>query len=177
MVSLKGESVFLRALEPEDLDFLYRIENDTSVWEISGTQKPYSKSTLKKYLKNTHLDIYEVKQLRLCMCMLSGDLIGLIDLFDFDPKNLRAGVGLIVIDEKNRNQGFGREALQLVCNYAFEQLHLHQVFANILEDNQASIHLFENEGFERAGSKKDWIRTESGFKSEVLYQKINREQS
>lgn len=172
MVNLKGERVFLRALEPEDLDFLYKIENDTAIWEISGTQKPYSKSTLKKYLKNSHLDIYEIKQLRLCICRTSGESIGLIDLFDFDPKNKRVGVGLIVANEKNRNQGFGKEALGLVCAYALSHLDVHQVYANILEDNQASIHLFEGEGFQKVGAKKDWIRTGSGFKNEILYQKI-----
>ena len=43
MLNLKGEQVYLRALEPTDLDFLYKLENDTSVWEVSGTLKPYSK--------------------------------------------------------------------------------------------------------------------------------------
>lgn len=175
MSDLRGKSIFLRALEPEDLEFLYRLENDPEIWEISGTQKPYSKSTLKKYLKNTHLDIYEIKQLRLCICKIeSGELIGLIDLFDFDPRNRRAGVGLVIAEKMNRNQGLGRDALSVLCAYAFGHLNLHQLYANILEDNLPSIHLFEQEGFKLVGSKKDWIRTGTGFKNEVLFQKINR---
>ena len=67
MESLKGGHVILRALEPEDLEFLYQIENDTNIWEISGTVKPYSRKTLQRYLENAHLDIYEAKQLRLCI--------------------------------------------------------------------------------------------------------------
>ena len=175
MLDLTGKSIFLRALEPEDLEFLYRLENDPEVWEISGTQKPYSKSTLKKYLKNAHLDIYEIKQLRLCICKIKGgELIGLIDLFDFDPKNRRAGVGLVIAEKANRNQGLGRDALSVLCDYAFGHLNLHQLYANILEDNLPSIHLFKQEGFKLVGSKEDWIRTGNGFKNEVLFQKINR---
>lgn len=172
MVTLKGKSIFLRALEPEDLEFLYSIENDTSIWEISGTQKPYSKATLKRYLKNAHLDIYEMKQLRLCICKLNGEVAGLIDLFDFDPKNRRVGIGIVVAEEGDRNKGLGKEALKLLCEYVFAYLNLHQIYANILEDNLTSIHLFEKEGFEKVGSKKDWILSESGFKSEILYQKL-----
>ncbi|NKI32579.1 GNAT family N-acetyltransferase [Croceivirga thetidis] len=174
MVNLNGQKIFLRALEPADLDFLYKIENDTAIWEISGTQKPYSKSTLKKYLKNAHLDIYEIKQLRLCICKKTGESVGFIDLFDFDPNNKRVGVGLIVADEEHRNKGFGKEALGLICEFALGHLDVHQVYANILEENKASIHLFESEGFARVGTKKDWIRAGSGFKNEILYQKIKK---
>lgn len=43
MITLKGESVYLRALEPEDLEFIYTIENDQNIWEVSNTQTPYSR--------------------------------------------------------------------------------------------------------------------------------------
>ena len=68
MLKLQGENIFLRALEPEDLDFLYELENNGDVWEISGTTAPYSKFILRQYLENAHKDIFEAKQLRLCIC-------------------------------------------------------------------------------------------------------------
>ena len=88
---LKGKNIYLRALEPEDLDFLFVIENDKNLWEVSGTQIPFSRFILKQYLEQTHLDIYQAKQLRLVVSKNSEDLpIGLIDLFDFDPQHKRA---------------------------------------------------------------------------------------
>ncbi|NDV44024.1 GNAT family N-acetyltransferase [Flagellimonas sediminis] len=177
MLKLRGDKVVLRALEPSDLDFLYQLENDTSIWEISGTLKPYSKKVLQLYLENAHRDIYEVKQLRLCVCDLEGECIGLIDLFDFDPKNQRAGIGIVIAHPEDRNKGVGAEALSLLCKYAFSVLDLHQLFVNILENNQSSIHLFEKMGFERIGVKKEWIRTSSGFKNEIMFQKINSNES
>lgn len=171
-MNLKGEDIYLRAIEPTDLDFLYQLENNTAIWEISGTITPYSKAVLEFYLENAHRDIYDVKQLRLCICSNENQLLGLIDIFDFDPKHKRAGLGLIVLDKKERNKGVGSEAIRLCCEYMFGTLDLHQVFANILEDNSASIHLFEKLGFERVGIKKDWIFSESKYKNEILYQKI-----
>ncbi|NNG11084.1 MAG: GNAT family N-acetyltransferase, partial [Arenibacter sp.] len=102
MLHLKGRNILLRALEPEDLDFLYQLENNPGIWEISGTTTPYSRHVLNLYLENAHKDIYEVKQLRLCICNLEGAVIGLIDLFDFDPKNLRVGMGIIISHESQR---------------------------------------------------------------------------
>jgi len=172
MLKLAGDTIYLRALEPEDLEFLYELENNTEIWEISNTITPYSKHVLKLYLENAHRDIYEVKQLRLCICNKEHKVVGLIDLFDFDPKNHRAGLGIVVLDEKERNKGVGAEAISIIIDYAFSTLELRQLFANVIEDNHASVHLFKKLGFQEIGIKKDWIFSDSGYKNEILFQKI-----
>ena len=174
MITLKGTNIYLRALEPEDLEFIYAIENNESVWEVSNTQTPYSRFLIRQYLENVHQDIYEAKQLRLAICLYDTfHAIGLIDLFDFDPKNNRAGVGIVISNEANRNSGIGSEALQLVINYAFNQLQLHQLYANIGSNNEISLQLFTKFGFQIIGTKKDWIKVNNVFKDEILFQLIN----
>ncbi|AXG70910.1 spermidine N(1)-acetyltransferase [Kordia sp. SMS9] len=173
MLTLTGEKLYLRALEPEDLDFIYDIENDESIWEISATQTPYSRFLIKQYLENAHQDIYEAKQLRLVMVSNKKESIGLIDLFEFDPKNKRVGVGLLIAKNEFRHKGYGKEALEMVCKYAFKHLQVHQLFANIGEENEASIHLFESIGFQKIGVKKDWNYVNGAYKNELLYQKLS----
>lgn len=174
MITLKGTNIYLRALEPEDLEFVYAIENNESVWEVSNTQTPYSRFLIKQYLENAHQDIYEAKQLRLAICLNnSQEAIGLIDLFDFDPKNNRAGVGLVIADLASRNKGIGSEALELVINYSFQQLQLHQLYANIGSDNEISLQLFTKFGFQKIGIKKDWNKINNSYEDEILYQLIN----
>jgi diamine N-acetyltransferase len=173
IMTLKGQNIHLRALEPEDLEFLYEIENNESIWEVSNTQTPYSKWVLKNYLENAHLDIYEAKQLRLIIVFSkTNERVGCIDLFDFDAKNSRAGIG-IIISENFRNQGIGKETLQLITNYAFTHLNLHQLFANITTKNEASLLLFSNFGFQKIGIKKDWTKINGTYVDEVLFQFIN----
>jgi len=104
----------------------------------------------------------------------SADAIGLIDLFDFDPKNKRAGVGIIIQDENDRHSGYGKEALGLVIGYAFNQLQLHQLYANISTENSASLTLFTTFGFEKIGVKKDWNFTRNRFHDEALFQLIKK---
>ncbi|WP_294825030.1 GNAT family protein [uncultured Flavobacterium sp.] len=173
MVTLTGNTLYLRALEPEDLEFIYRLENNESVWEVSNTQTPYSKFLIRQYLENAHQDIYEAKQLRLAICKKENfEAIGLIDIFDFDPVNQRAGVGIIIEDASNRNSGVGKEALGLLIEYTFRKLQLHQLYANIDPANVASISLFANFGFQLTGVKKDWVRRENSYHDEALYQLI-----
>ncbi|MBL86163.1 MAG: GNAT family N-acetyltransferase [Winogradskyella sp.] len=173
MVSLKGEHIFLRALEPEDLDFIYEIENDTSLWVLSDTQTPYSRFLIKQYLENAQQDIFEAKQLRLVICTLEGLAIGLIDVFDFDVKNKRAGIGILIKDQANRYKGYGKEALNLLVDYCFKTLHMHQVYANIAESNETSLRLFENTGFKKIGLKEDWSFDGQKFSNEYMLQRIN----
>jgi diamine N-acetyltransferase len=173
MITLKGEHVFLRALEPEDLEFIHDIENDESIWEISNTQTPYSKFLIKQYLENAHKDIYEAKQLRLVISNFNNKTLGLIDIFDFDFKNKRAGIGILINEANNRNKGYGHEALKLLIDYSFSHLNLHQLYCNISEDNIVSLKLFKAEGFNTIGLKKDWSFVEGTYKNEYTLQLIN----
>ncbi|MBU2930070.1 GNAT family N-acetyltransferase [Winogradskyella psychrotolerans] len=173
MVSLKGNHIYLRALEPEDLDFVFTIENDTSLWELSDTQTPYSRFLIKQYLENAQQDIFEAKQLRLAICDTDDETVGLIDVFDFDIKNKRAGIGILIQNTENRHRGYGKEALDLLVNYCFKTLHLHQVYANISESNLASLGLFESNGFQKIGLKKDWSFDGETYTNEYILQRIN----
>lgn len=172
-MTLEGEHIYLRALEPTDLDFLYTVENDESVWEVSNTTTPYSKFVLKQYLDNAHRDIYEVKQLRLVICLKDSDrIIGLVDLFDFDPKHHRLGIGIIIAFREDRGKGYASDAIQAASNYCQKHLSVHQVFANITSDNKNSIQLFERLGFKPCGVKKDWIFSGGSYKNELSFQLI-----
>ena len=173
MVTLKGKHIYLRALEPEDLEFIHTIENDESFWEISSTQTPYSKFLIKQYLENAHKDIYEVKQLRLVISSYGNVALGMIDIFDFDFKNNRAGIGILIKEPEDRKRGFGAEALKLLIYYCFNHLYLHQLYCNISEENTASINLFKSHGFKKIGLKEDWNLVNGGYKNECLFQLIN----
>tara|TARA_B110001452_G_scaffold173819_1_gene145657 strand:+ start:600 stop:1121 length:522 start_codon:yes stop_codon:yes gene_type:complete len=171
MNTLKGKNIFLRALEPEDINYLFSIENNEKYWSISDSQIPFSRYLLNRYLKNSNMDIYEAKQLRLVITDFQNNTIGLIDLFDIDFKNNRAGVA-IIINEKMRSKGFAKEALELLIQYSKTHLSLHQLYCNILEDNSHSINLFKSVEFKQVGLKKDWIKFDGKYNNELLLQLI-----
>jgi diamine N-acetyltransferase len=170
---LQGKNIHLRALEPTDLDFLYALENDTSLWQVSDTITPFSKYVLTHYLENSHRDIFDVKQVRLIVEHIdTKQPLGCIDLFDFNPQHNRVGVGLVIFDAAHRAKGYATESLKLICVYAQEHLQVHQIFANISEQNKESISLFEKAGFLKKGVKKDWIYHQGTYKDQFLYQYI-----
>ena len=174
MKAFTGKKIHLRALEPEDLDFLYTIENNESFWEVSSTQTPFSRFILEQYIVNSHQDIFEAKQLRLIIVdNITNISVGMIDLFEFNPLHKRAGIGILII-ESEQHKGFASEAIELLINYSFNQLNLHQLFANITVDNTKSLELFKKLNFKKIGIKKEWIFSKGDFKDEVLFQLINK---
>ena len=169
---LINEKISLRAIEPEDIELLYTWENDPEIWEVSHTLVPYSKYILALYIKNADKDIYESKQLRLMIDTIEGNTVGAIDLFDFDPHHSRVGIGLLIYNHEDRSKGYASSALKLLISYCFGKLNIHQLYANIESGNKISLQLFEKHGFKICGTKKEWLRTDSGWKDELLLQLI-----
>jgi diamine N-acetyltransferase len=168
---LKSDTLYLRALERSDLDFLFALENDVSVWRVSNTVTPYSKEVLAQYLEQSALDIYATRQLRLIICTPDHHPIGAVDLFDFEPLHLRAGIG-IIIREPYRRQGLAAEALHLLIHYAANHLLLHQLYCSVATDNEASLALFRQAGFDPIGKRRQWLRTPQGWLDVVELQRI-----
>ncbi|MFT4753350.1 MAG: diamine N-acetyltransferase [Salibacteraceae bacterium] len=164
------KSIKLRALEPTDLDLIYRWENDNRVWFSSSTTRPLSKQTLQWYIDSVN-DVYTDKQLRMII-VNKYEPVGCVDLFDFDPLNQRMGVG-IMIDANFEGMGFAQLAIQEVKKYAFTQLGVHQLFCQIAASNSRSIALFEKVGFLHTATKKDWLRIENQWIDELFFQCFN----
>lgn len=156
-------------MEPEDLDFLYGIENDRELWDIGETNVPYSRYLLKDYIANTVCDIYTDKQLRLIIENCDSEAVGIIDLINFEPRHSRAEVG-IVIKKEFRGKGYAKEAVQILINYARDILHLHQIYACSDVRNTVCISLFDSLGFIHSAVLRDWLSGSCRYGDAVLMQ-------
>ena len=169
---LETEKIKLRAPEPEDLDALYAWENDTDFWHIGHSTSPYSRHALKRYIEELEHDIFSTGQLRFIIELKSErKAIGTIDVYDFDAFHSRAGIG-ILIDENYRGRGYAGLAVKLLLEYGFSFLKIHQFYAYIPENNEASVKLFLSNGFTLSGKLNDWINA-STYTNVFIYQKIN----
>ncbi len=160
----------LRALEPDDLEFLYALENDSDIWGVSDTLVPVSRHALREYLEHASADFYVVRQLRLVITTEIGSpAMGVVDLFDFDPLHLRACVGITILAAMRR-YGYARQALELLKNHAITVLRLHQLYATVGVDNLPSLKLFAAAGFRQVGTRQAWLRTATGWQDAVEWQ-------
>ena len=163
--------VRLRAMEPEDLEMLYTIENDPELWGVGCTNVPYSRYVLHDYIAQSSGDIYTDRQVRLIIEDHQQEIIGVADLLNFDPKHRRAEVGIVIIG-KRRRQGNASDALAALHDYAREVLHIHQLYAFIAADNEPSLALFRKFDYHISQPLADWLYDGKAYHPAFIVQKL-----
>lgn len=170
---LTNDRIYLRAVEPEDIDIMYEMENDPSMWDISNFTVPYSHYVLRQYIENSQCDVFSDKQLRLMIVYKNEHkVLGTIDITDFSPLHARGEVG-IAIHKNYRQEGYASDALRLLCDYAFGFLSFTQLYAHIAVDNESCIRLFTSCGFTQCGLLEKWLQIGNKYKDVALFQYIN----
>ena len=155
-MNCKEPIIRLRAIEPEDLDLLYRIENDVRLWNVGTSNVPYSRYTLHDYVANASDDIYVDRQVRMMIENEKGEVVGIVDIVNFDPANRRAEVGLIILNA-HRRQGYAASTIRQLSDYALKVLHLHQLYSFVYVRNEASLCLFRKMGYQESVLIHDWL--------------------
>lgn len=164
----------LRKIEPCDLPFLYQWENDAAVWSEGNNHNPLSRQDLRAYIESTTGDIYRDAQLRLIIEEVNDDTTadvtadatadvtelpcitcGSVDLFDFDPYNLRAAIGLYIAPEA-RGKGVGKQVIEKLETYAFGHLNIRLLYAFIAVTNTPCTKLFRSAGYTASEPIPDW---------------------
>jgi len=188
-----SERIRLRAMEPEDLETMYAMENDPQTWDVTNFSVPYSKYVLKQYMENSQCDMFADRQLRMMIVRCEDNaVVGTIDITDFAPMHSRGEVGIgytefknldgtpeigIDLAEKYQGKGYASDALRLLCDYAFGFLFLKQLIVHVAADNEVSLRLFGSLGFVRCGLLKEWWFVGGKFKDVILMQRIRPEKS
>lgn len=167
--------MILRAVELSDVDLLYEWENDMELWEVSSTMRPFSKYALENYVLNSQNEsLYSAKQMRLMIDIEENNstyTIGCIDIYDYEARDSKAGVGIFICQEE-RKKGYAQKAISQIEKLMKSVYNIHQLYAFVSEDNAKSIALFKKCGYNFAATLKDWILINSEYKNVNIYQKI-----
>ncbi len=155
----QNEHIRLRKVEPQDLPFLYVVENDDSQWQDASTHNPLSQKDLRDYIESSTGDIFRDGQLRLIVEMRDAECgmrtLGVADLFDFDPLAGKAALGLYILPEA-RGKHIAEQVVRMLEEYAFEFLHLRQLYAIISAENTPCVRLFERLGYHASARLLCW---------------------
>jgi len=142
------------------LNNLLSWENDLINSEFTDFPTFHSKDQWVEFLSSPH-DLFLNNQLRL-MIKTEGEIIGCIDIFDYDLVNSRAGVG-VFIDLEWRKKGLAFKSIEQLKLKASSEFLLNQLYATIYSSNKNSLKLFQSSGFVINGTKKQWVRRQEQF--------------
>lgn len=168
---MRDTGIKLRAVEPEDAEFMFRAELDPVTEEYSDQTAPLSLELMRQYAVTYDADPFRSGQLRLIVEDIHGRRIGIADLFDISARHSRAECGLYIV-ESERGKGFGRKALLALKHLAVSRLGLSQLTATVAEENAAALATFKSAGFARTGFRPKWWRDSSGFHDVIILNTI-----
>lgn len=163
-----GEKIVLRAVEKADNTMLLSLINDPDTeMMLGGSSWPVSESDQLKWFEHQE----HSRDVLRCIVALQNDgrALGTIILSDIDQKNATGHIHIKMLKDGGRGRGYGTDAVKTMVRYAFEELRLNCIYANILAYNDASIKLFERCGFKKDGVLRQHVYKKGKFVDMLAY--------
>ncbi len=149
---LVGNSVYLSPINSDDFAKYTEWMNDLSVSDY--TSRTFTVITLeqeKEFLLKNGNDV-----VRFAIVDLSNDeLIGIISLENIDYINRSATFGIFIGNDNSRNKGNGKDAINLMLDFGFNYLNLHNIKLDVLDINERAIRCYKSCGFKEYGIRRE----------------------
>ena len=143
----RGDLVFLRLVELRDASLIYEWEKNKEIINSTKRDEPLTIAFIESIIMEQR-NVLISGQVRYVICNCNSNIaVGVVDLYNIDFNIGYADVGIAVVDEINRKKGFASEALNLIREFAYNDLGLNQLNAMVALDNVASNKLFKSAGY------------------------------
>jgi diamine N-acetyltransferase len=171
---LSSKRVRLRAIERDDLPRFVAWLNDPDVARHVVFHAPMSLPQEEKWYERI-LQLHTAEQpLVIERNAPEGwTPIGNIGFSDINWVNRSTELGIFIGEKTSWNQGYGREAIQLLLEYGFNTLNLNRIFLQVDETNPGGIHCYEHAGFVLEGRLRQ-AKFEDGHYIDLLLMSVLR---
>jgi len=160
---MAGDRISLRPIDETSVEQNTRWVNDPEIRRYT----PYHTPTTVEQRKNWLLGIEKASGISNVAFTIWHNQdqvpIGYILLFDIHWINQTAEIGILIGEKQYWNQGYGSEAVELICRYGFSELHLNKLRAVVAAKNEGSLHIFKKLGFSSEGCLKSEVYTDGEY--------------
>ncbi len=161
--------IYIRAIEAKDIDLIYRLENDSTLWLVGATNVPYSRYVIENYIEHNTCNIFADGETRLMVENEDKEVVGIADLTNLDPRHSRCELGIAIVEAYQR-KGYAQATIRWIIDYCKNVLNLHQLYAYVDCTNQASCRLFKELGFNGETILHDWFCQANKYHDAILFQ-------
>lgn len=141
------ETLFLRALERNDLRFIHNLNNNRNIMTY-WFEEPYESFDELEELYNKH--IHDNAERRFVVENTSKQLVGLVELIEINYIHRSAEFQIIIAPEY-QGQGFAADLINKALDYSFTILNLHKIYLNVAIENEVALHSYQKAGFIEEG--------------------------
>lgn len=142
------EKIYISEITREDLPYIHWVENLEEYWHINEHPGPYTMEEITDCFFPSKLYPLHKQQRWIIRKAENNSPIGILDAFNFNEADKSIGIGILIPNRKDHQQGFGKEAIRLLIKKLTFDQHISKIFALIDKDNVPSISLFSKCGFD-----------------------------
>ncbi len=150
---LRGDKVYLRPVETEDLEHIKKWINDPEIRGLVGSSMPIDQKGIEDWYSSVQADKSRVW---FVICTKTDDrIIGECGLLRMFPTWRTTDLSIIIGERDAWDKGYGTEAINLLLDYAFGYLNFHRVSIGVVGFNEKALRFYEKTGFKREGIQRD----------------------
>jgi len=169
---MKGNNIYIRILEREDMKKIYKWFNDEEIGDIMGYLPVFRIENQLKYYENS-LD--DKARFVFAICTHNDEHIGNVGLGKINYVSRNCMLNIFIADHKNRNKGFGSEAIKLVLRFAFNKLNMHKVYLQTSDRFEGAVHMYERLGFYKEGVMRDHYYSNGRYDDKIIFSILKNE--
>ncbi|MGH2694359.1 MAG: GNAT family N-acetyltransferase [Actinomycetota bacterium] len=173
---LEGEKVILRPVEDDDLETLYEFDSDLEVHALADDE-PWAPKSREDWEEEFRSMLKKTDENAIFAIEADGALIGSCSLENFDYTARICELGIVIGDRDFWGKGFGRDAVGLLLEYAFDELNMNKVYLTVRSDNERAIRSYEACGFEREGLLRQHMWTDGDYRDLVAMGVLRRDRA
>ena len=167
--TLNTSRLSLRSIRAEDVDDFYAVYSDPEVMRYWSTPPLPNREAASKLISEIHDGFGRQELIKWGIALHTNDrLIGSVTIFHPDFTHRRAEIGY-ALGRAHWRQGYMQEALGAVLNYAFVELNLHRIEADVDPRNAASVRALERFGFQREGYLRERWQVNGEIQDALFY--------
>lgn len=169
MAWIAGEYVSLRAWERDDIRA--RWESDQTRDPLEAKLRHWHEAPKSLQQREAEFDAAQAEPDPTTVALIieaEGRPVGDITLFEIEPRNSAAAIGLSIWRQEDRGRGYGTDAMRATLRWAFNQLNLHRIELSVDPSNAAAIHVYQALGFVEEGRRRDAHYADGCYVEDVI---------
>lgn len=170
---MRGEFVYLRPVEKEDMKSFYQAVHDQEIRYMTGTRNTFTMEQLYAHYEEITTD---PTRFDFAICLVeSQKILGDLSILEIDKINQKAGFRISLHNTNYLNKGYGTEAVQLALQFTFEELKLNRLQLEVFSHNSRGIKSYEKAGFKQEGIIRQSIYLNNHFSDEIIMGMLQKE--
>lgn len=172
---LNGKKVVLRAIRRDDLPRLWQFNNDVEVELLGGGDPPYPQSLERLYAEFDQQAGEGGRNGASFTIDDGGKCIGQCALYNFNDVNQTCEIGITIGDRDYWGQGYGRDAIRVLVDYAFRLRNIRKVWLRVNGNNERAIRAYQSVGFQEEGRQRAHVWHNNGY-IDLVYMGLLRDE-